>query len=232
MESNGPPWRGPWAVDDGSQGPPGRPPGLRRTPISPVRSAAVPVVLLATDADHLHDEVDAALGDEAVSVHRVRSGRSRLSLPSRSSNPTSWSSTCRSGTWAAMATCLSLRAEEGRAGSPTVRPDAARTDRRRVPRPSPPTPRAGWSAPRRLRLSRARRRCWPAGRTGRARLGPRQPDSPDAHSPDTARAERAGPAQSGAPAADEHGTGRSRSPAGPTMSDPVSAPYRSSSCSY
>lgn len=32
-------------------------------------------VLLATDADEVFDEVDAALGDAATTVHRVRAGR-------------------------------------------------------------------------------------------------------------------------------------------------------------
>src|SRR5687768_652435 len=32
-------------------------------------------VLLATDADWLYDDVDAALADESTTVHRVRSGR-------------------------------------------------------------------------------------------------------------------------------------------------------------
>jgi DNA-binding response OmpR family regulator len=35
----------------------------------------VPDVLLATDADWIHDEVDAVLGDEDTSVVRVRTGR-------------------------------------------------------------------------------------------------------------------------------------------------------------
>ena len=35
---------------------------------------AVPTILLATDADHLLDEVDAALADETTSVYRVRRG--------------------------------------------------------------------------------------------------------------------------------------------------------------
>ena len=52
---------------------PGAPTGVHPAGAAPVRSALVPVVLLATDADRLHDEVDAALGDEATTVHRVRS---------------------------------------------------------------------------------------------------------------------------------------------------------------
>jgi DNA-binding response OmpR family regulator len=35
----------------------------------------VPDVLLATDADWIHDEVDAALADESIHVVRVRTGR-------------------------------------------------------------------------------------------------------------------------------------------------------------
>jgi|SoiMetStandDraft_2_1073263.scaffolds.fasta_scaffold147147_1 DNA-binding response OmpR family regulator len=38
-------------------------------------SPTVPKVLIATDADWIHDEVEAALADESTSVVRVRSGR-------------------------------------------------------------------------------------------------------------------------------------------------------------
>lgn len=40
----------------------------------------MPDVLLATDADWIHDEVDAVLGDEETRVVRVRSGREVLQL--------------------------------------------------------------------------------------------------------------------------------------------------------
>ena len=40
-----------------------------------VASPTVPEVLIATDADWIHEEVDAALADESTQVRRVRTGR-------------------------------------------------------------------------------------------------------------------------------------------------------------
>lgn len=90
-----------------------RPPTrLRPAAVTPVRSAAVPVVLLATDADRLHDEVDAALGDEATTVHRVRSGREVVPAVKQLS-PDLVVLDLQIGNMGGMATCLSLRSEEG-----------------------------------------------------------------------------------------------------------------------
>ena len=72
----------------------------------------MPVVLLATDADRLHDEVDAALGDDTISVHRVRSGREVVPAVKQLS-PDLVVLDLQIGNMGGMATCLSLRSEEG-----------------------------------------------------------------------------------------------------------------------
>ena len=72
----------------------------------------MPVVLLATDADRLHDEVDAALGDDTTSVHRVRSGREVVPAVKQLS-PDLVVLDLQIGNMGGMATCLSLRSEEG-----------------------------------------------------------------------------------------------------------------------
>lgn len=50
-------------------------PVLARNRSLPVASPTVSEVLIATDADWIYDEVDAALADESTQVRRVRSGR-------------------------------------------------------------------------------------------------------------------------------------------------------------
>ena len=72
----------------------------------------MPVVLLATDADRLHDEVDAALGDEITTVHRVRSGREVVPAV-KQLDPDLVVLDLQIGNMGGMATCLSLRSEEG-----------------------------------------------------------------------------------------------------------------------
>jgi DNA-binding response OmpR family regulator len=72
----------------------------------------VPVVLLATDADRLHDEVDAALGDATTTVHRVRSGREVVPAVKQLA-PHLVVLDLQIGNMGGMATCLSLRSEEG-----------------------------------------------------------------------------------------------------------------------
>ncbi len=72
----------------------------------------MPVVLLATDADHLHDEVDAAVGDESTTVHRVRSGREVVPAV-KQLEPDLVVLDLQIGNMGGMATCLSLRSEEG-----------------------------------------------------------------------------------------------------------------------
>lgn len=86
--------------------------GLHRTRRAPVRYAAVPVVLLATDADQLHDEVDAALADEDTAVQRVRAGRDVIPAV-RKLDPDVVLLDLQIGNMGGMATCLSLRSEEG-----------------------------------------------------------------------------------------------------------------------
>lgn len=72
----------------------------------------MPVVLLATDADRLHDEVDAALGDDTISVHRVRSGREVVPAVKQLS-PDLVVLDLQIGNMGGFATCLNLRQEEG-----------------------------------------------------------------------------------------------------------------------
>ena len=72
----------------------------------------MPVVLLATDFDRLHDDVDAALGDDTVSVHRVRTGREVIPAV-KELQPDLVILDLQIGNMGGMATCLSLRSEEG-----------------------------------------------------------------------------------------------------------------------
>ncbi|MET0883190.1 MAG: response regulator [Acidimicrobiales bacterium] len=72
----------------------------------------MPVVLLATDFDRLHDDVDAALGDDTVSVHRVRTGREVIPAV-KELQPDLVILDLQIGNMGGMATCLSIRSEEG-----------------------------------------------------------------------------------------------------------------------
>ncbi len=72
----------------------------------------MPVVLLATDADHLHEEVDAALGDDATTVQRVRAGRDVLAAV-KELDPDLVLLDLQIGNMGGMAVCMSLRLEEG-----------------------------------------------------------------------------------------------------------------------
>ncbi len=72
----------------------------------------MPVVLLATDADRLHDEVDAALADDTTTVLRVRSGREVIPAV-KQLDPDLVVLDLQIGNMGGMATCLSLRSEEG-----------------------------------------------------------------------------------------------------------------------
>jgi DNA-binding response OmpR family regulator len=87
----------------------------------------VPLVLLATDADRLHDEVDAALGDEAITVQRVRSGKEVVPAV-KQLEPDLVVLDLQIGNMGGMATCLSLRSEEG-AGRLARRPVLMLLDR-------------------------------------------------------------------------------------------------------
>lgn len=74
---------------------------------------AVPNLLLATDADWIYDEVDAALGG-AYTVYRVRAGSDVLEAVKRV-DPVVVLLDLQIGNMGGMATCLNLRLEE-RAG--------------------------------------------------------------------------------------------------------------------
>jgi DNA-binding response OmpR family regulator len=87
----------------------------------------VPVVLLATDADQLHDEVDAALADESTTVQRVHSGREVIPAV-KQLDPDLVVLDLQIGNMGGMATCLSLRSEEG-AGRLARRPVLMLLDR-------------------------------------------------------------------------------------------------------
>jgi DNA-binding response OmpR family regulator len=73
----------------------------------------VPNLLLATDADYVYDEVDAALGGP-YTVHRVRAGADVLPAV-RQIDPVVVLLDLQIGNMGGMATCLNLRLEE-RAG--------------------------------------------------------------------------------------------------------------------
>jgi DNA-binding response OmpR family regulator len=87
----------------------------------------MPVVLLATDADHVHDEVDASLGDEQTTVHRVHTGREVIPAV-KALEPDLVILDLQIGNMGGMAVCLSLRSEEG-AGRLTRRPVLMLLDR-------------------------------------------------------------------------------------------------------
>ncbi len=88
----------------------------------------MPVVLLATDSDRIHDEVDAALGDERTTIHRVRAGREVVPAVGEL-GPDLVVLDLQIGNMGGMATCMSLRLEEG-AGRLTRRPVLMLLDRR------------------------------------------------------------------------------------------------------
>jgi len=79
--------------------------------------AAVPTVLLATDADEVHDEVDAALGGDDTTVVRVRAGAEVRSATARL-DPDLVILDLQIGNMGGAATALDLRLEEsaGRLG--------------------------------------------------------------------------------------------------------------------
>jgi DNA-binding response OmpR family regulator len=78
-------------------------------------------VLLATDADWIHDEVDAALSDGDTRVVRLKAGREVLAAV-KDGDPDLVVLDLQIGNMGGMATCMSLRLEEG----------AGRLDRRPV----------------------------------------------------------------------------------------------------
>jgi DNA-binding response OmpR family regulator len=72
----------------------------------------MPEVLLATDADWISDEVEAALADDATTVARVDAGRDVLPAV-REGDPDLVVLDLQIGNMGGMATCLALRLEEG-----------------------------------------------------------------------------------------------------------------------
>jgi DNA-binding response OmpR family regulator len=72
----------------------------------------MPDVLLATDADWIHDEVDAALADDDTTVLRVTAGRDVLPAVDEH-DPDLIVLDLQIGNMGGMATCLGLRLEEG-----------------------------------------------------------------------------------------------------------------------
>lgn len=72
----------------------------------------MPTVLLATDADRVHDEVDAALASPDTTVHRVRRGVDVLPAM-REVEPDLVVLDLQIGNMGGMATCMAIRLEEG-----------------------------------------------------------------------------------------------------------------------
>src|SRR4029450_13165257 len=87
----------------------------RSGPLAPdcsrlVACSTVPDVLIATDADWIFDEVDAALADEETTVHRVRRGRD-VSEAARRIQPEVIVLDMQIGNMGGIATALSLEQE-------------------------------------------------------------------------------------------------------------------------
>jgi len=72
----------------------------------------MPAVLLATDADWLYDEVDAALGGGDITVYRVRRGADVLPAIAEV-DPELVILDLQIGNMGGMATCMAIRHEEG-----------------------------------------------------------------------------------------------------------------------
>jgi DNA-binding response OmpR family regulator len=68
-------------------------------------------VLVATDADHVFNEVDAALGDDGVTITRVRGGRQVLEA-ALATDPDLVVLDLQIGSMGGVAACLDLRLEE------------------------------------------------------------------------------------------------------------------------
>ena len=90
----------------------GATPGLWRRSDAAVASPPVQHVLLATDADEVFNEVDAALASAEVSVLRVRTGREVRPVVSEI-DPELVVLDLQIGSMGGMATCMDLRLEEG-----------------------------------------------------------------------------------------------------------------------
>jgi DNA-binding response OmpR family regulator len=72
----------------------------------------VPTVLLATDAEWVFDEVDAALSDDDTTVHRVRAGVAVVPAIKQLA-PDLVVLDLQIGNMGGMATCMTIRNEEG-----------------------------------------------------------------------------------------------------------------------
>jgi two-component system nitrate/nitrite response regulator NarL len=79
----------------------------------------VPTVLLATDADWIADEVEAALADDDTDVLRVRTGAEVVAVTA-DVEPDLEVLDLQIGNMGGMATCLALRLEEGAGRLPHV----------------------------------------------------------------------------------------------------------------
>jgi DNA-binding response OmpR family regulator len=79
----------------------------------------VPSVLVATDADWIHDEVDAALADESTAVLRVDEGR-KVEAAVREHDPDLVVLDLQIGSMGGIAACMNLRHEEGAGRLPHV----------------------------------------------------------------------------------------------------------------
>lgn len=95
------------AADDDARGPGDRWARARR--VSSLR--VVPTVLLATDADWIHEEVEAALTASDTAVHRVRAGIDVLAA-CRQVEPDLVLLDLQIGNMGGMAACLAIRHEE------------------------------------------------------------------------------------------------------------------------
>ncbi len=87
--------------------------------MAPTSVPAVPEVLIATDADAVFDEVEAALADESTSVVRVRSGFA-VGDAVAELEPDLVVLDLQIGNMGGIAACLHLRAEAGEGRLPEV----------------------------------------------------------------------------------------------------------------
>ena len=85
---------------------------LAMVPDPAISLAGMPKVLVATDADWVFDEVEAALAEEDTSVDRVNAGRDVLDTVA-DLDPDLVALDLQIGNMGGMASCMSLRLEEG-----------------------------------------------------------------------------------------------------------------------
>ena len=80
--------------------------------LGPLPSPDVSLILLATDADWLYEEIDATLADDSTRVHRVRTGAD-VAPAIAVEEPDLVILDLQIGNMGGMATCLDLRLDEG-----------------------------------------------------------------------------------------------------------------------